>query len=220
MEEVKYDSNFKMQNQLAVYMDNAKIEKRMYEFIKRIFDIVAGLFVCIFAIPITIVACLCVALESEGNPIYSQERLGKNGKMFKVYKIRSMYIDAEKYTGAKWADKNDSRITRVGKFIRKTRIDELPQLLNILVGDMSIVGPRPERPVFTYKFNEEIPGFINRLQVKPGLTGLAQVNGGYDITPREKLDFDMNYIVNRGLLVDIKILLKTVLIVFTGEGAR
>lgn len=220
MQEIKYNLNLKTQTQLAVSIENVKNEKNIYEFFKRIFDLVVSLVLFIIAVPITLVACLCVVLESKGNPIYSQERLGKNGKSFKVYKIRSMYIDAEKHTGAKWADKNDPRVTKVGKFIRKTRIDELPQIINILLGDMTIVGPRPERPIFTYKFNEEIPGFINRLQVKPGLTGLAQINGGYDITPKEKLEFDMKYIENRGFGLDIKIMLKTALIVITGEGAR
>ena len=135
------------------------------------------------------------------------------------HKLRSMRTDAEKF-GAQWAEKNDPRITKVGKFIRKTRIDEIPQLFNILKGDMSIIGPRPERPEFTQEFNEEIPGFINRLAVKPGLTGWAQINGGYDITPQEKLVEDIYYIENRSILLDFKIILKTVKVVLTGHGAR
>ena len=130
-----------------------------------------------------------------------------------------MRIDAEK-NGAQWAQKNDPRITKVGNFIRKTRIDEIPQLLNILKGDMGLIGPRPERPELTYQFNEEIPGFINRLVVKPGLTGWAQVNGGYEISPQEKLVWDLDYIKNRSILMDIKIILRTVKVVITGEGAR
>src|SRR5699024_8366291 len=155
----------------------------------------------------------------KGPITYKQERLGKYGKRFYVYKLRSMRIDAEKY-GAQWADKDDPRITRIGKFIRKTRIDEIPQLFNILKGDMSIIGPRPERTLFTMEFNDEIPGFINRLAVKPGLTGWAQVNGGYDITPREKLEADIYYIENRSFLMDMNILFKTVKVVLTEEGAR
>ena len=115
--------------------------------------------------------------------------------------------------------KDDPRITKVGRFIRKTRIDEIPQLFNILKGDMSLIGPRPERPQFTEQFNREIPGFINRLAVKPGLTGWAQVNGGYDMTPAEKLVEDIYYIKNRSVLLDFKIIFKTVAVVLTGDGS-
>ncbi|ADL50666.1 sugar transferase [Clostridium cellulovorans] len=194
-------------------------EKLLYEKMKRFLDIFLSLIGCVIGIPIVIITCIVVVLESKGNPIYTQERLGKDGQAFKLYKIRSMCTDAEK-NGPKWADKNDSRVTRVGKFIRKTRIDEIPQLFNILKGDMSIVGPRPERSVFTFEFQKEIPTFINRLQVKPGLTGLAQVNGGYDITPKEKLKHDLEYIENRNFSMDFKIILKTALIVFNHKGAR
>ncbi|NLM25552.1 MAG: hypothetical protein GX208_05495 [Firmicutes bacterium] len=121
---------------------------------------------------------------------------------------------------AQWADKNDPRVTRVGRFIRKTRIDELPQLLNVLLGEMSIIGPRPERPNFTIEFNDVIPGFINRLRVRPGLTGWAQINGGYDRTPEEKLELDFFYIENRSPLLDLQIIVKTIKVVLTGEGAR
>ena len=127
--------------------------------------------------------------------------------------------DAEK-NGAQWADKDDCRVTKIGNFIRKTRIDELPQLFNILKGDMSLIGPRPERPRFTVEFNQEIPGFVERLQIKPGLTGWAQVNGGDDVTPEEKWELDMYYIEKRDVWMDFKILLKTVGVVLTGAGAR
>jgi len=135
-----------------------------------------------------------------------------------MYKLRSMYENAEE-NGAQWAEEDDPRVTKVGKFIRRTRLDELPQLFNVLKGDMSLVGPRPERPIFTYQFNEQIPGFINRLQVKPGLTGWAQVNGGYKLTPAEKLEYDLYYIENRTIWLDIKIMLKTIMVVLTGKGA-
>ncbi len=158
-------------------------------------------------------------METPGSPFYVQERIGKNGKRFKMVKLRSMTIDAEK-EGAKWAEVNDPRITHVGAFIRKTRIDELPQLVNILKGDMSIVGPRPERPFFTAQFNKEIKGFENRLVVKPGLTGLAQVSGGYDISPSEKLKYDLAYIQNLTFSLEVKIILKTFKVILTGEGAR
>jgi len=130
-----------------------------------------------------------------------------------------MRKDAEA-TGAKWAEVNDSRVTKIGAFIRKTRIDELPQLILVLKGDMSIIGPRPERPVFTEKFNREIYGFEKRLLVKPGLTGLAQINGGYDISPREKLTYDLEYIQNVSFSLELKIILKTFKVLLTGEGAR
>ncbi len=116
--------------------------------------------------------------------------------------------------------KNDPRITKIGLFIRKTRIDELPQLFNILKGEMSLVGPRPERPIFTEKFEREIPGFKTRLEVKPGLTGWAQVNGGYEITPKEKLKLDIYYINHASIILDFKIIIKTVRVVITGDGAR
>ena len=160
-----------------------------------------------------------VKLEDGGPIIYKQERLGKDGKIFNLYKVRSMRMDSEKF-GVQWAQNNDPRVLKVGKFIRKTRIDEIPQLFNILKGDMSIVGPRPERPMFTMQFNDDIKGFVNRLVVKPGLTGLAQVNGGYEMTPEEKLEWDVKYITNRSNLLDIEIILKTIKIILTGYGAR
>ncbi|AOR24980.2 UDP-phosphate N-acetylgalactosaminyl-1-phosphate transferase [Clostridium taeniosporum] len=194
-------------------------EKQLYEFIKRILDLLFSIIALVIAVPIILVTCILVRLESKGNPIYSQERLGKNGRKFSVYKIRSMYTDAEK-NGPQWAGKNDNRVTKIGKFIRKTRIDELPQLFNILKGEMSIVGPRPEREYFIEKFSKDIPNFKQRLLVIPGLTGYAQINGGYDITPLEKLELDLKYIENRGVIEDFKIMLKTVKIVLTGNGAR
>ena len=194
-------------------------ESKIFDLYQRILDIVVSLVGLIVGIPLMIIFGILIKIEDKGPVTYKQERLGKYGKRFYVYKLRSMRTDAEKY-GAQWADKDDPRITKVGKFIRKTRIDEIPQLFNILKGDMSLIGPRPERPSFTIEFNDEIPGFINRLAVKPGLTGWAQVNGGYDITPKEKLKADMYYIENRSFLMDMKILFKTVRVVLTGEGAR
>ena len=197
-----------------------KLKSRtIYEVFKRLTDIILCIIAAIVAIPLTAITCIFVVLESNGSPIYSQERLGKFGNPFTLYKIRSMNCDAEK-NGPQWADRNDARVTKTGKFIRKTRIDELPQLYNILKGDMAIVGPRPERAVFTNEFEKSIPGFTIRLQVKPGLTGLAQINGGYDLTPSEKLNWDLIYIKKRNIATDVKIILKTVLVVFKGDGAR
>lgn len=172
-----------------------------------------------FAMVITLFFSLLIMMESEGGPFYSQKRLGKDGKCFKIYKLRSMYIDAEK-DGPQWASANDNRITKVGKFIRKTRIDELPQIWNILKGDMTIIGPRPERPELISEFEKDIPNFRDRLAIKPGLTGWAQINGGYELTPAEKLNYDLYYITNRSFVLDFKIMVNTIKIILTGHGAR
>lgn len=191
----------------------------LYSSIKRLMDIILSLIGLFITFPVILLFATLIKLETPGTAFYKQERVGLNGKYFYVIKLRSMGMNSEQ-NGAQWADKNDPRVTKVGIFIRRTRIDELPQLVNILKGDMSLVGPRPERPIFTAKFNDEIPGFIDRLKIKPGLTGWAQVNGGYEITPEEKLYLDLHYINNQTLMLDIKIVLKTIKICFTGEGAR
>ncbi|WP_410984298.1 sugar transferase [Bacillus cereus] len=194
-------------------------QSKIYLGIKYILDIMFSLIGLLILGPVILMFSILIMLESPGAPFYLQERLGLKGKKFRVIKLRSMRNDAEK-NGAKWAEKNDARITKIGVFIRKTRIDELPQLFNILKGDMSLVGPRPERPMFTEKFEQEIPGFKKRLKVKPGLTGWAQVNGGYEITPKEKLDLDVYYIKNASIILDFKIIIRTVKVVITGDGAR
>ena len=191
--------------------------KIMYSIVKRVFDIIFAVFVLIFTSPLILIFIAAIKLESKGSAIYKQVRVGKFGKEFYLYKLRSMYIDAEK-EGPKMADKNDSRITRVGRIIRKRRIDELPQMINILKGDMSLIGPRPERPYFTYIFCKKIPEFESRLQAKCGITGWAQVNGGYDLTPTEKLSYDLYYIKNRSLYLDFIIIIKTVMVVLRGEN--
>lgn len=191
--------------------------KVMYSIVKRVFDIIFAVFVLIFTSPLILIFIAAIKLESKGPAIYKQVRVGQFGKEFYLYKLRSMYIDAEK-EGPKMADKNDSRITRIGKIIRKRRIDELPQMINILKGDMSLIGPRPERPYFTYIFCEKIPEFESRLQVKSGITGWAQVNGGYDLAPGEKLAYDLYYIKNRSIYLDFIIIIKTVMVVLRGEN--
>lgn len=194
-------------------------QSKIYLGIKYLLDVMFSLVGLIVLMPVVFIFSILIVLESPGSPFYLQERLGLNGKRFKVIKLRSMRNDAEK-NGAKWAEKNDPRVTKIGLFIRKTRIDELPQLFNILKGDMSLVGPRPERPIFTEKFERDIPGFKKRLEVKPGLTGWAQVNGGYEITPKEKLNLDVYYINHASIILDFKIIIKTVRVVITGDGAR
>lgn len=190
-----------------------------YRFLKRTSDFtVAALALVVLAIPMLVIA-LWIRLDSKGPAIFRQERLGKGGKPFTMYKFRSMRLDAEA-DGPQWAQRDDDRCTKLGQKLRKTRVDELPQLFNILLGDMSFVGPRPERSCFYDLFETYIPGFRNRLLVKPGLTGHAQVNGGYDLKPEEKILYDMEYIRSRGVGMDLQCILKTVQVVFTHDGAR
>lgn len=203
------------------YREEIIIERRgsYYNIFKRIFDIAFSLLLLIVSSPILVLSLLIVFLQDFKNPLFCQERVGVGNKEYKMYKVRSMVHNAEK-NGAQWAKANDCRVTPFGKFIRKTRIDELPQLWNVLKGEMSLIGPRPEREVFYKEFEKTIPNFRDRLQVKPGLAGWAQVNGGYDITPKEKLDLDLYYIQNLGFKIERDIFLKTIKVVITGDGAR
>lgn len=190
-----------------------------YLLAKRLFDVVVAFSAgVILLIPMLVIA-LIIRLDSKGPALFRQERLGKNGKQFMMMKFRSMRLDAE-VDGPQWAAAEDDRCTRVGHVLRKARLDELPQLWNILVGHMSFVGPRPERAYFYNEFETYIHGFRNRLAVRPGLTGLAQVNGGYELKPEEKIVYDMKYIENQSFWLDLKCVLKTVRLVFTHEGAR
>ena len=194
-------------------------QKKLYLITKRVFDIVCSfLGLLILAIPMMIIA-LIITIDSPGAPIFKQERLGLHGKPFMIYKFRSMRLDAE-VNGPQWADEQDPRCTHFGQILRRTRLDELPQLWNILRGDMSLVGPRPERANFYREFETYIPGFSNRMMVTPGLTGWAQVNGGYDLRPEEKIVYDMEYIERQSVLLDVQCLLKTAALVFTHRGAR
>ena len=187
---------------------------------KRTMDIIGALFVlALFSVPMIIVALL-VKLTSKGPVIFSQVRVGLHNKEFKMYKFRSMVVqEASKEVNA-WTTKNDARVTGIGKFIRKTSIDELPQLLNVLKGDMSLVGPRPERPKFVEKFKEEIPRYMIKHQVRPGITGWAQVNGYRgDTSIRKRIEHDVHYIENWTLGMDIKILFLTVFKGFINKNA-
>ena len=204
----------------TVYIALPRIQERWtYLLVKRLFDSFSALIgLIVLAIPMAIIALLIV-LDSPGGAIFKQERLGKDGQPFTILKFRSMRLDAEE-NGPQWADKDDPRCTHFGRVLRKSRLDELPQLWNILKGDMSFVGPRPERKCFYDQFETYIHGFHNRLVVKPGLTGWAQVNGGYDLKPEEKIVFDMEYIQKQSLGLDLKCIFQTVHLIFTHEGAR
>lgn len=190
-----------------------------YRFAKRFFDVVScGCALILLAIPMAVIA-VKIKTESEGPVIYAQRRVGKDGKVFNIYKFRSMYTDAES-RGAQWAQDEDPRVTPFGKIMRKTRLDEIPQFWNVFKGDMSLIGPRPERPAFCEEFEKRIHGWHYRTMVRPGISGLAQVTGGYDLLPSEKVKFDLYYIVSRNLKMDFVIILKTLGVVKTGEGAR
>ena len=190
---------------------------------KRLLDIFVALTGIIVGLPLWLFVIALIWLEDHGPIIYSQERTGREGRNFKVHKFRSMVPDAESRSGPVWASQNDDRITRVGHVIRKVRIDEVPQLWNVLKGEMSMVGPRPERPFFVKKLADEIPLYRLRLHVKPGVTGWAQTKQAYDSSVddvREKLKYDLYYIENMSLRFDILILLRTVWVVLAGKGAQ
>lgn len=187
---------------------------------KRVIDLLAAFLLCTVAIPVGLITALAIKLESPGPVFYKQRRTGQYNDEFEVIKFRSMRSDAEK-SGAQWAIQNDTRVTKVGNFIRKTRIDELPQIINILKGEMSIVGPRPEREVFIAKLEKEIPYYRFRHAVKPGVTGLAQVSYPYGASVEDavwKHKYDIYYIKHHSTLLDIKILFKTVKVVLFGMG--
>ena len=187
---------------------------------KRAIDLIVGFSLLILLSPILLLAAIAILLTDGGPVLFSQERSGKHLKPFPVYKLRTMVKDAERLSGPVLAEEDDPRITRVGRFLRRSRIDELPQLLNIIRGDMSFVGPRPERPFFVERYVLEIPGYRERFNVKPGVTGLAQVSGGYATTPERKLKYDLIYMYHQNLAMDIQIVVETLRVVLTGHGAR
>lgn len=191
--------------------------------IKRIFDIVCATLLILLSLPIMLVTSILILLESSGPVLYLQERVGLNGRLFNVVKFRSMRTDAEKDGKPRWASASDDRVTRVGRAIRKWRIDELPQLFSVLSGDMSLVGPRPERPYFVDQLTQELPYYAVRQSVKPGVTGWAQVRYHYGASVEdaaEKLQYDLYYVKNHSLLLDLVVIFETVGVVLMGRGAQ
>lgn len=195
-------------------------KKPFYSFLKRLFDIIFSLIALAFLwLPILIISVV-IKISSKGTVFYSQERLGLNGEKFKIVKFRTMQMDAEDECIQWCTGDEDERIFPFGRILRKSRLDELPQFWCILKGDMSLVGPRPERECFYDLFETYIDGFKERLKVKPGLTGLAQVNGGYNSKPHEKIYHDVDYIKKRSVWMDICIIFKTIRVILTGNGAK
>ena len=188
--------------------------------LKRMLDIAVSIPAIIILLPLMALTAVAIKADSKGPVIYSQERVGQYGKTFKVYKFRSMKQDAEAKSGPVLAKEGDSRITKVGRFIRATRIDELPQLFNVLKGEMSIVGPRPERPFFVEQFIKEKPEYAYRHNVKPGITGLAQIAGKYNTTAYDKLIYDLIYIQEVSVKTDLIIMLQTLKVLITKESTE
>jgi lipopolysaccharide/colanic/teichoic acid biosynthesis glycosyltransferase len=189
--------------------------RRIAELLIRLLDVVGSVVIFILAIPLIVAVSLLVKLTSRGPVLYRQERVGKDGRVFTLYKFRTMVDGAERHIGPVWAAQDDDRVTPVGRFLRRTRLDELPQLYNVVCGEMSLVGPRPERPYFVAR-HKVLQGV--RLSVKPGLTGLAQVRSVYDLKPTHKARYDHLYIQRRSLLLNVYILLLTIPVLFARKG--
>jgi exopolysaccharide biosynthesis polyprenyl glycosylphosphotransferase len=192
-------------------------------FAKRALDIIVSSFGLALAAPVAVITAIAIKLDSPGPVLYCQERVGANESPFVLYKFRSMRCDAETVTGPQWAMKDDPRVTRVGRIIRKLRIDEMPQLINVLKGEMSLVGPRPERPFFVSQLKEQIPYYELRFTVKPGITGWAQISYGYgddETDAVEKLQYDLYYAKYMSPMFDLQILFETIKVVLLGRGAQ
>ncbi|HEV7660891.1 MAG TPA: exopolysaccharide biosynthesis polyprenyl glycosylphosphotransferase, partial [Allosphingosinicella sp.] len=206
-----------------IFSDGFSAGRRLSSAAKRLFDIVVSTLLLVIFGPVILLTALAVKLESKGPAFYRQRRVGLYGQLFDVIKLRSMRQDAEVGGKAVWAQKDDPRVTRVGRFIRKTRLDELPQAWSVLKGEMSFVGPRPERPQFVADLEARLPYYAERHVVKPGITGWAQINYPYGASiedAREKLEFDLYYAKNYSTFLDVLILLQTARVVLWPEGAR
>jgi sugar transferase (PEP-CTERM system associated) len=193
------------------------------ETVKRFFDVATSGALIFVTLPVMLITALCIYLEDKGPVLYRQDRIGQGGRVFTIFKFRSMHNDAERDGRPRWAGANDDRTTRVGRVIRKLRIDELPQILNVLRGDMSFVGPRPERPFFVEQLASRIPYYSARHSIKPGITGWAQVRYPYGASlddAVEKLQYDLYYVKNHTLFLDIMVLIETIQVVLWGKGAR
>ena len=199
------------------FIQEIKSDKSFYESIKRIIDVTLIIFVTIFLSPFFVMLFVLIPLTSKGPAIYKQKRVGRDDKIFTLYKFRSMHKNAEK-DGAVWAQSNDLRTTKIGNILRKTHFDELPQVLNILKGDMSLVGPRPERPEFVTSLKNDIPHYFMRQTITPGLTGWAQIMFRYANTvdeQKEKFKYDLYYIKNRNTWLDLGVIVKTIKLIFS-----
>ena len=200
------------------------LTRRFYATSRPVIDIVVSSICLSLALPVIIFFGIVIKLTSKGPMFYTQERVGKDGSLFEIIKLRTMVADSESENGAVWAKNNDNRVTIIGRFLRKTHLDELPQLVNVIKGEMSIIGPRPERPVFVERFKKEIPGYDKRLNVKPGITGMAQCYYKYDESIQDvcrKLRYDLTYVKNMGWLLDLKIIALTAIVSFVkanGQG--
>jgi lipopolysaccharide/colanic/teichoic acid biosynthesis glycosyltransferase len=196
---------------------------RPYDRLKRVLDFLGANLLLIITLPLFAIIAIAVRIDSPGPAIFRQRRLTDGGREFTILKFRTMRSDAERHTGAVWAESGDPRVTRVGRLLRNSRLDELPQFINVICGEMSLIGPRPERPEFASKLAEDLPGFNRRLRVKAGITGLAQTSSGYAASVssyRKKLACDILYVRKRSLLLDLRIALRTIIVVITGNGAR
>ena len=201
----------------------ATISSNKFHWFKRFLDLFLSAGVLFLTFPFLLLGALMIKLTSKGPVIYRQERMGKNGEIFKIYKLRTMNLDAENGIGAVWATRNDPRITPIGLILRKARIDEIPQIFNVIKGEMSIVGPRPERPELVETLKTLVCDYEKRLAVKPGITGLAQIFNKYDENisdVRKKIKYDILYIKKMGWVIESRILVQTFLVALTGKGAR
>jgi sugar transferase (PEP-CTERM system associated) len=206
-----------------IYSDGFQLAGALNAALKRTFDVFASLLILITTSPLLVLGAVAIRLDSPGPVFYKQERVGRNGKVFNIFKLRTMRSDAEKAGVPQWAGKSDPRVTRVGGFLRLTRIDEIPQIFNVFRGDMSFVGPRPERPFFVESLAREIPYYRERLRMRPGITGWAQINYPYGASiedAKAKLSYDLYYIKNYSIFFDLIIAIGTVQVVLWNKGAR